>query len=322
MQVKARAVLAGAASFLPILRSRVCRGTGGTGSARYCYSVWLRHAVHAHRCGLNPLVRTLAEVGPGDSLGIGLAALLSGADRYVALDAKAHAAARSNVAVFDDLVRLFRERAPVPSDQEFPGLQPKLDRYDFPHHILSEEVLGGALSPRRVALIRAALEAGSRPHDGIRVDYFAPWSECDKLAPGSVDLVISQAVLEHVDDVAGTCRALHRLLKPGGFMSHNIDFRSHGLTRDWHGHWTLTDATWALVRGSRPYLINRLPHSAHLEAMVAAGFRIAADLRREAAAARRQDLARRFQRLSDRDLMTSGALILAIKPVHPAGGLR
>jgi hypothetical protein len=84
----------------------------------------------------------------------------------------------------------------------------------------------------------------------------------------------------------------------------------------------LTDATWALVRGSRPYLINRLPHSAHLEAMVAAGFRIAADLRREAAAARRQDLARRFQRLSDRDLMTSGALILAIKPVHPAGGLR
>src|SRR4029077_18633813 len=99
MQIKCRALAAGAATFLPFVRKYACRGTGGTVSARYCYSVWMRHLVKAHQCGYS-LIGTggrIAELGPGDTLGIGFAAMLSGYDEYFALDAKAHASIKGNL---------------------------------------------------------------------------------------------------------------------------------------------------------------------------------------------------------------------------------
>jgi hypothetical protein len=50
-------------------------------------------------------------------------------------------------------------------------------------------------------------------------------------------------------------------------MSHRIDYTSHGITHDWYGHWTVSPRVWRIVRGERAYLINRLPHSAHVEAL-------------------------------------------------------
>ncbi len=86
MILKAKALLSGLASWLP--GYDVARTTGGTDSARYCYSVWLRHLVLAASSGRLQagVPRIVAELGPGDSVGIGIAALLSGAERYYALD--------------------------------------------------------------------------------------------------------------------------------------------------------------------------------------------------------------------------------------------
>jgi hypothetical protein len=297
-----------------VLRERVCRGTGGTLSARYCYSVWLRHLVLAHQHGRDARVDSLAELGPGDSLGIGLAAVLSGVDRYLALDAKVHAARQANLAVLDELIALFRQRASIPGEDEFPHAQPKLVSYRFPNDLLTETALARALNAERLTAIRAALQG--RPQGSvIRVDYLAPWQARTESVPASMAMVISQAVMEHVEDVAGTYQALYMLLRPGGFMSHNIDFRCHGLTRDWNGHWTIGAGTWALTKGTRPYLINRLPHSAHVAAIRRAGFRIVSDQRREGPAMRRQALASAFRDISDVDLATSGTWILAEKPI-------
>src|SRR2546426_11217743 len=88
MQLSVIALLKGAATFLPGVNRMACRGSGGTVSARYCYSVWLRHLLHAHNSGLWKGVARIAELGPGDSFGIGLAAMLSGVDEYFALDAR------------------------------------------------------------------------------------------------------------------------------------------------------------------------------------------------------------------------------------------
>src|SRR5689334_17334685 len=54
-------------------------GTKGTDQARYCYSVWLRHLSLAAANGLDTDPKSVAELGPGDSIGIGIAAVLTGA---------------------------------------------------------------------------------------------------------------------------------------------------------------------------------------------------------------------------------------------------
>ena len=77
------------------------------------------------------------------------------------------------------------------------------------------------------------------------------------IRPGSVDLLLSQAVMEHVDDLPGTHRAVHDWLKLGGYMSHTIDYRPHGTASGWNGHWAHSDFSWKLVRGRLPYLLNR-----------------------------------------------------------------
>src|SRR5258706_2920262 len=57
--------------------------TGGTDNARYCYSVWLRHLAHVRAAGLAANPASVLELGPGASIGVGLAALLSGSSTYV-----------------------------------------------------------------------------------------------------------------------------------------------------------------------------------------------------------------------------------------------
>jgi SAM-dependent methyltransferase len=47
------------------------------------------------------------------------------------------------------------------------------------------------------------------------------------LAAGSVDAVISHAVLEHVVDVEETCRKLAQVTRPRGIHIHQIDYRDH-----------------------------------------------------------------------------------------------
>lgn len=48
---------------------------------------------------------------------------------------------------------------------------------------------------------------------------------------GSYDLILSRAVLEHVNDLEETMRDIKRNLKPGGLSIHKVDLKSHGLDR-------------------------------------------------------------------------------------------
>ena len=74
-------MLKGALTWVPPLNAwrRHRATTGGSDSARYCYSVWLRHLRSLAPYGFRVKGAHVGELGPGDSIGIGLAALLSGA---------------------------------------------------------------------------------------------------------------------------------------------------------------------------------------------------------------------------------------------------
>lgn len=253
---------AGVASHVPGLL-RALRGeqaTRGSDSARYCYAVWLRHLVRAGNSGLPTHFATVGELGPGDSLGSGIAALLCGSDRYLALDVVRYAPQLRNVEILHELVELFRARAAIPGDEEFPQVRPRLDDYAFPTALLPEALLEKALAPERIDAIEAALLG--EPNDcGIEIEYRVPWDQA--IEPGVADLVFSQACLEHVSELPETYATMARWLRPGGATSHQIDLKSHKLTPEWDGHRRFSAPLWRVLCGARPNLINRAPCSVH-----------------------------------------------------------
>src|SRR4051812_1903806 len=108
-------VVRGAATCIPgvskVLSAWRPERTGGTDNAKYCYSVWLKHLTRLWASGSRRIPVTVAELGPGDSLGTGLAALLTGVEHYYALDVASYADPQRSIAILDELVQLFEERA-------------------------------------------------------------------------------------------------------------------------------------------------------------------------------------------------------------------
>jgi methyltransferase family protein len=306
------------AARLPAIQSVLKRralGTGGSISARYCYSVWLRHLVMAARHGLNVDPRHVTELGPGDSIGVGLAALACGAETYSAADFVAHAFAERDLHVLAEITDLLLKRTPVPDEQEFPRVEPRLEHYAFPSHILTEERMTAALAPGRLQRIRAAVaERGSE--DSI-IRYCAPWLGAGVIERASQDLVLSQAVLEHVDQLTEAYAAMREWLKPSGYMSHAIDFSSHESAWTWDGHWRYGDVRWKLARGKGLWSINREPYSTHAQLIRQSGFEIVCCVpTRSAPSFDRRAIAARFRDMPEDDRSISQAFVIAA-PVRP-----
>jgi hypothetical protein len=264
----------------------------------------------AEESGLNTDPRVVAELGPGDSLGVGMAALLSGADRYNAVDVVQHANVERNLSVLDELVALFSRRADIPGEDEFPSVQPPLQSYRFPSHILTVERLGNALRRDRLERLRASLMACNS--DESLIKYRAPWYRTDVIEERSIDLIFSQAVLEHIDRLQEIYEAMKLWLAPNGYLSHSVDLKSHGSASEWNGHWTYSEFAWSVVRGKEKFFINREPKSTHLRLLENEGFCIVCErtTRGRNALSRRQ-LAKRFRGLKDDDLTAAGLFFQA-----------
>jgi len=146
------------------------------------------------------------------------------------------------------------------------------------------------------------------------IRYVVPWTDKPSVETNTVDMVYSQAVLEHVDDLPGAYSAMAAWVKPGGVMSHEIDFGAQEFDERWNGHWTWSDLRFRLLRGGRPYLINRQPLSAHLEIIDRSGFdvHVVRKVQKEPAVSR-EDLASRFHYLNDDDFTTVAAYVAAKK---------
>lgn len=306
--------LPGVSSLPPVqarLRRRMNVGEEAS-SARYCYAVWMRHLGQAAGHGLDTDPRVVAELGPGASLGVGVAALLCGAERYYAFDVVCHTATARNRTVFEDLVRLFEARASIPDAAEMPLVWPPLASYAFPHATLTPERLARNLAPERLERIRRSLEHVDAPDSMIQ--YRAPWTDSGLIEDNAVDLVLSQAVFEHIDDLDGAYRTMRRWLRPGGLASHTIDFHSHDSSRRWDGHWAYSDLAWRIIRGRDIWSINREPCSTHRRLLAENGFRIAGErLSRAQSTLAPRHLAARFRALSEEDRTVNCAHFLCIK---------
>jgi len=88
------------------------------------------------------------------------------------------------------------------------------------------------------------------------------------------------------------------------------------VANDWNGYWKYSDWLWKIIRGKRPYLINRQPYSMHLYLLKKAGFKLVCDIPiYRKSKVKRKNLAKKFQYLSERDLNTRSTFIQAVKEV-------
>lgn len=308
-------ILVGLSTYLPPVHRALSRmARDPRKDAAYCYGVWLRHLTLLWRDGLEEMPTTLAELGPGDSLGVGLAALLSGVDRYLALDVIRHVDSERSLPMLDELLVLMSRRAPRPA-KSWPDCDLLYGPTLFPGHILTPQRLERSLAPERVAAIRRALAGQSRPEDGVAIAYHAPFDDPGIIAPESVDVIVSQAVLEHVVDLDACHRALYAWLRPGGLVSHHVDLKSHGLSRQWNGHWEYSPFWWRVVVGRKPYLLNRASCSQHLAALARAGFDIVSEHTAQGPGIDRKRAAAPFKYLPESDFLCRNLFCVARKPV-------
>lgn len=293
----------GMATFVLPAKAYAQRATGGTNDPVYCYSVFMRHMAKLHRAGMAKVPNTVLEIGPGDSLGCGLAALISGSERYYGVDLLPYANPERDVAIFDALVEMFRERAPIPVGGAYNDVRPPVDCLDFPGNVFADERLDKALRPARLQAIRD--DVGGRA--GRHVSYIAPWAGAGDLPRGAVDWSFSQATLMYIDPdaLAGMYRTIADWGAPGSFTSHQVSFSALQLSKHWNGHWVYSPALWKVVRGRWTWVPNRSTLSDHIESMTAAGFAIAlAETLTRGDGLHKEKLAAAFKDRPEEDLVT------------------
>jgi SAM-dependent methyltransferase len=274
------------------------------------YEVWLRHLSHFAK-GYDfsrSTPETIAELGPGDSLGVCLCALLSGFDKVYALDVvrPRNISVKTMLDYLDALAALFEERY----------LLDRGGHATIAKTILAPDRLKENLSKDRLNAVRKTLSgAGSDSEYSIEMKYSVPWDAEEVLEEASLDFLISYAVLEHVSDPDNTYQHMAKWLKPGGLASHAIDYDCHGTAWQWNGHWKYSDFVWkTCFVGKKPYLINRLPRSAHIGLFQKHGFRIIAEKKSvQRSTVTLGQLAPECVAVTAEDLHTSGSFLLCRK---------
>ena len=143
--------------------------------------------------------KRILEIGPGDNIGVALKFLIAGAQQVVCLD------------------KLYSKRDARQQYKIYLEMRKHFD--DRERHIYDSIIsLNGDIT------INA---------EKLKYVHGAGIEEADKiLEPGSFDLIVSRAVLEHLHDPDAAFSVMNRLLKSGGHMIHKIDFSDHGLFSD------------------------------------------------------------------------------------------
>ena len=128
------------------------------------------------------------------------------------------------------------------------------------------------------AAIDAVIEADSYPPEIITC-VEQKMERPSALEGQQFDLIISNAVLEHVSDLPLACSALACLTRIGGINSHQIDFRDH-LNRAQPLEFLMrSDVGFLLERARHPSQGNRARHSEWIASFEKVGFHIeAADI--------------------------------------------
>lgn len=218
------------------------------------------------------------ELGPGDSLASAVVAHAYGAGKFYLVDTGKFA--NTNLAVYAEITKKLREK--------------EADAADFSTTTSIEEML-----------------------DLINSKYLTKGiKSLELIESNSIDFIWSQAVLEHIRiaDLDALFTEMFRILKPGSYMSHSIDFKDHlggGLN-----NLRFSKRVWESdLMANSGFYTNRVRYSEMLQKLENAGFNIiSAEAEKwENTKISRKELAKEFKNLSQDDILTYRGNIIVSK---------
>ena len=276
--LNAMTLLRGLMTTIPVIGNQfIPLGTGGTDDESYCYSVWLRHHIMVTDSIGNFHPKTVVEIGPGDSIGVGLCALLLGAEKYIAFDPVPMQNRAMSLTLFDALVVRLRNESKTPISASAP--YPPVRGIENISELISPASLAIALSSQRVDYLRRSVIEFVENQQSENIQFYIldlKEAGLDQSFRSIADWVFSQSTLQYVSDLNPVYKNISFMLKPQGVMSHQIDFTSIRTTKSWNGHWSVPDWLWNLARGNRFIWPSRACLDDHLDAIAKLGFSLSA----------------------------------------------
>lgn len=266
--------------------------THNQASVQHVLGVYTQFALTVTRSGGSVAGSRILELGPGHSLLGGILLVSWGAERYDGVDPFPIAKL--------DARRVRALEARINGPQALPAHDPVfasrraevLERFRATVDLKEEEV---RLDPERVQI---------HQEDAAQLSF----------PEASYDLVLSNAVLEHVQDLPGVARECARVLAPGGLAIHQIDLRDHrdfSRPRDFLSY---SDASWKEFLEDRPFeYTNRVRLSGAVEAFRSQGLEVLevfVNDRRPLDPGERESFDPEFREASQEDLEALGALFV------------
>jgi SAM-dependent methyltransferase len=306
--VKDRLAAVGLEAKLPIKRQGATHmGLSTAESVAYVDSVYEDYRRYGHLGAAELEGASVLELGPGDSFGVAIRLLGAGARKVTTLD---RFVTWRDGAQQDAIHRALLDSLPAPERERA-----------APAMVAGTEL---GVDPERIRAIQ-----------GVPAEDAAA-----ELRGERFELIVSRAVLEHVNDPAAVFAAMDELLVPGGLLVHKVDLSDHALFTS-GGHDPLTFLTirepiyrWMGEHSGLPnrhladfyraeldrrdyqstFLVTHaigapeiVPHRPEMPAEMLAAARPGIE-------AIRPRLLSHFRRLSDVDLATAGIFITARKP--------
>lgn len=139
--------------------------------------------------------------------------------------------------------------------------------------------------------------------------------EFDELEDNSVDCIVSNSVIEHVENPNRFFKSMAAVLKPGGVMLHVVDYRDHFFKYPYH-FLLFSPRIWNNVIGPRD--LYRFRISDHIAAMRAAGLTVSISREKhnpEAFERVRSRIHTSFKAYSESDLSTIQAVLIGRKEI-------
>lgn len=254
-------------------------------SVIYCFNVvknWER-ALMAYTGNLNPFRgKNIIEIGPGPDLGTGIIILALGGKSYTAID-KNKLINNTSPSFYDVLLNHLKE---LPGYEEAKSAVNNIPKRNF---------------------------------DEKFCYIYDPDFNLEKLPHKKFDILVSQAVLEHIMNISEIFQILYYKLESNAIMVNEVDQGTHtALIRnlDPLNHLRYSDVVWDSLRfdGSP----NRLIMSDYKNILIHLGFKKIETkqlvvLDKEYIKKSKPNLSRRFRKYSDKDIETKSFYLLAMK---------